>query len=136
VSKPRRKPPTLRQKLASALLLMVRHDGFHDDGQARYVPVIPFEEARQLTADEIIARFEFDHGVYVTWGGSNHPTNLTPRLVPIHRAKTKRDRKNIDKVRRADKRRTGKKPKRPMPYAAMSRDFKRKVSGQVVKRAP
>ena len=134
MTKPRRKKPTLREKLAATLLCMVRHDGFHDGGQARYVPVIPFEEAKQLTTDQILARFEFDHGIYVTWGGGNHPANLTPRLVRKHRTKTKRDRKNIDKVRRGLKRRGGHKPKAQMPYTRAAGQYKRTLAGRVVAR--
>jgi hypothetical protein len=89
-----------------------------------------------MTTQQILDRFECDHGIYVTWGGSNHPTNLTFRLKPAHRAKTKRDRKNIDKVRRAEKRRASPKPKRLMQYTAFSETHKRKLTGEVVRRTP
>jgi hypothetical protein len=57
--------------------------------------------------------------------------------VAEHREKTKQDRKAIDKVRRGLKRRAGDgKPKRPMPYTAMSDRYKRTMAGKVVERQP
>jgi len=82
----KRQRPTLKQKLAATLLTIVRPNEF-----GQLVPVISFEEAKGMTPDEIIARYQFDHAVYVTWGGGNHPVNLTPRTVADHRAKTRRD---------------------------------------------
>lgn len=90
-----RKKPTLREKLASALLTICRPDEY-----GRLVPVISPEEAKQMTAREIIARFEFDHGVLHALGGSNHPTNFTPRPVSEHREKSRLDTSIVAKVRR------------------------------------
>ncbi len=150
MSKPRRKPPTLREKLAATLLMLSRVDERGD-----LVPVIPREEALQMTTAQILARFEFDHGIYVAWHGGNHPTNLTPRLKEKHREKTKRDVKAIAKVRRGVKRRQqadadrerlteffdackprrpSRRTKRPMQYTAMKDTHKRTFAGKVVPR--
>lgn len=151
MAKARRKQPTLKEKLAATLLMLSRVDE-HDE----LVPVIPRKDALKMTTAQILARFEFDHGVYVAWHGGNHPTNLTPRLKEAHREKTKRDRKNIDKVRRglkkrnqadADRQRLGEffeacqpqrgrhgKPKRSMQYTAMKATHKRTFAGMAVER--
>jgi hypothetical protein len=87
-----RKPPNMHEKLAAALLEL----------EARRGGPVDFEAAKAATAREICARYQWDHAVYATWGGGNHPTNLTPRLIEAHRAKTaKVDARNIAKVRRA-----------------------------------
>lgn len=104
-----RKPPNLRQKLASALLMMVQPD---DTG--KMVPVIPFARAMKMTADQIISEFDFDHAVYVAIGGGNEPWNLVPRLRAAHREKTKRDLANIAKVKRGIKKRAAKAATRPL----------------------
>jgi len=106
----KRRRPTLRERLAATLLTLVRENEF-----GQLVPVISFEEAKGMTADQILARYEFDHAVYVTWGGGNHPVNLTPRAVADHRAKTRRDLKEIGRVRRGLKRR-GRLPDRRVPW--------------------
>jgi len=105
----KRRRPTLRERLAATLLTLVRANDF-----GQMVPVISFEEAKGMTADEIIARYEFDHNVYVAWGGSNHPVNLTPRAVADHREKTRRDLGTIGKVRRSERKRLGLKKTTPM----------------------
>jgi len=121
----RRKAPTLKQKLASALLTIVR-----PNEHGIMVPVIPYERAKNMTEDEIIACFHFDHGVFATWGGPNAAWNLTPRPVAEHIAKTKRDVGEIAKVRRGLKRRSGqakpkkKIPSRPFPTKAERRAWK------------
>lgn len=125
-----RKPPNLRQKLASALLMMVTPD---DTG--KMVPVIPFARAVKMTADQIIAEFDFDHAVYVAIGGGNEPWNLTPRLRAEHREKTKRDLANIAKVKRGIAKRQGKKRKsRPIP-GSKSTPYRKKINGTVERRA-
>jgi hypothetical protein len=132
MTKPRRKPPTLRQKLAAALLTMVR-----DDGHGNLVPIIPYAEARAMTTEEILSRFQWDHSVYVTWNGSNHPTNLTPLPIAVHREKTKRDVKAIAKVRRSEKRKAGQKRRsRHMQYTAFKDTHKRTLAGRTEKRLP
>lgn len=95
----RRHHLSLTTKLASALLHMVRQD---EDG--KFVPVIPHTEAKTMTADEIVARFDFDHVVFHAIGGDIRPSNLTPRLRAEHRDKTaKVDIPAIAKVKRLSK---------------------------------
>ena len=68
-----RKKPTMEEKLASALL----------QGKA-----IDHDAAKAMSAKQINALFDFDHVVYHAIGGTNHPSNLVPRLRAEHRAKT------------------------------------------------
>ena len=51
-----RKPLSMKVKLASALLQMLRAD---DTG--KLVRIISHEEAKTLSANEIISRFDFHH---------------------------------------------------------------------------
>lgn len=80
----KRKAPSLKIKLAAALLEMKRYD----EAQAAFIPVIGYEESKAMTADQIISRFHFDHGVAHAHDGPAAPWNLTPRPVEEHRAKT------------------------------------------------
>lgn len=78
-----RKKPSMGTLLASALLTIQR---VNERGQLE--PVIPYEKAKTMTAVEIRAAFDFDHGVHHALGGSDHPSNLTPRPRAEHRTKT------------------------------------------------
>ena len=125
----KRKPPNLREKLAATLLMMVRPG---EDGKME--PVIPFAEARTMTAREIIARFDFDHAVYHAFGGPSEAWNLTPRLRAEHREKTKRDLANIAKVKRGIAKRQGRRKKsRPIPGSRNS-PWKKPMRGEAVRR--
>jgi len=88
---------SLRVKLAAALLQSLR-----DDGTGRLVRVIPHEQAKGMTADQIIAAFDMDHDpIPKAHGGPDEPWNLTPRLRADHRAKTaKQDIPAIAKTKR------------------------------------
>lgn len=105
----KRKPPTLKDKLAAALLQIVRYDA----EECTFVPVIPYAEAKSLTADQIIARFHFDHGIAHAHDGPAAPWNLTPMPVEDHRRKTATiDIPRIAKSKRIQKREAGvKKPR-------------------------
>ena len=82
-----RKDPSLKIKLAAALLQMKRCE--RTLAGERWTLIIPHEEAKTMTADEIIARFQFDHyPIYHTDGGPDEPWNLTPTPTPEHREKT------------------------------------------------
>jgi hypothetical protein len=90
----RRKQPTLTERLAATLLELKYADGRH---------VIDREAAKKMTAKEICAQFEFDHGVHVAIGGGNHPTNLVPRLPAVHAEKTNKiDKPQIAKTKRIE----------------------------------
>lgn len=141
-----RKQPTLREKLA-ALALTIKVE---DDGQL--VPLVTRDEAKQMTADQILSLLQWDHDpVPVALGGTNHPTNLVARPILEHRIKTaKKDVPAIAKTERISKShqefqrkllaKTGqaeapeaKRFKAVLPGSRASR-FKKKINGQVVPR--
>jgi hypothetical protein len=80
----KRKPVNLKTKLAAALLHVRRYDTH----QGEFLPVIRYEDSKKMTADEIIARFQFDHGIAHAQGGPDEPWNLTPLPIDEHRIKT------------------------------------------------
>jgi len=85
--------PNLRIKCAAALLALT------DDRGER---LILHEHAKEMTPDQIISLFQFDHyPIRAEAGGPTEPWNLDPRLIPGHREKTaKRDIPEIAKIRR------------------------------------
>lgn len=86
------KAPNLKEKLASALLMLTNGHG---------EPLIDREEAKGMSAEQIVGLFEFDHGIHRAIKGTNHPTNLTPRIYAEHRKKTaKQDVPQIAKTKR------------------------------------
>jgi hypothetical protein len=92
----RRRAPTAPETLAAAVLRIL-----HLEGRS-----IPHKQAAAMTVDEIIGLIERDHDpIPAALGGSNHPSNLVPRLKAVHREKTaKIDIPMIAKVKRiADK---------------------------------
>lgn len=77
--KVKRKPITMKQKLASALLEVQRLRG----------EPIPREHARQMHEEQIISLFQFDHDAgFACHGASNHPVMITPKLRLEHKEKT------------------------------------------------
>lgn len=83
----RRKHLPLKTKLASALLAL---------GD------IPYDHAKEMTADQLISLYHFDHGMLHE---SGHPQrdmywNITPRLIKAHRVKTRQDAAIVAKGRR------------------------------------
>lgn len=51
--------------------------------------LIPYGDAKLMSADQIISLFNDDHyPIPVAEEGSNHPSNLMPRLIAAHREKT------------------------------------------------
>ena len=75
---------SLKTKLAAALLTIKR---VNEDGELEHV--IRFGESKHLTADQIIARFRFDHWpIRHADGGPDEPWNLEPRPVAEHDKKT------------------------------------------------
>ncbi|MCD9817620.1 hypothetical protein [Bradyrhizobium japonicum] len=75
-----RQPIRLRVKCAAALLALT-----DDKGE----PLIPWEHAKEMTSDQIISLFQFDHyPIRAEAGGPALPWNLVPRLIRAHRRKT------------------------------------------------
>lgn len=91
----RRKHISLTTKLAAALLTIVR-----PDEAGNLVPVIDPEDAKTMTAKEVIAVFQFDHTELHALGGSDHHSNLYPRPCPEHRTKSRKDTSAVAKVKR------------------------------------
>lgn len=89
----------MKEKLAAALLVLWEARGGEYDREA--FKRMPADRAANL----IIAAFDIDHyPVPVALGGTNHPTNLVPRLRAEHRLKTaKTDIPAIAKVARLSK---------------------------------
>lgn len=98
---------SLKTKLASALLTIVR-----PNAEGKLEPVIPHEEAKGLSADEVISRFDFHHyPIPHAHGGPDEHWNLEPMPRSLHReitakidipriAKTKRLSKSQEEFRR------------------------------------
>lgn len=126
-----RKHIGLKTKLASALCQIVRYD----EENAEFVKVIPHEEAKKLTEDEILSRFDFHHyPIPKAHDGPDVHWNLEPIPKAIHREITaKIDIPAIAKSKRIAKRNAGIKKRSTF---ACSRDskFKKKVGGEVVLR--
>lgn len=121
----------LKTKLAAALCQMVR-----PDETGGFTRVIPHDQAKRMTEDQVLAVFHFDHDpIPKAHGGPDTHFNLTPRPKPEHQAKTaKRDIPMIAKVkrltreqeefrRRVLKKTTGqkRKPRGKIPSRAFSR---------------
>lgn len=87
----------LKTKLAAVLCQMLRVD---DAG--KLVPTIPYDEAKTLTEDQILSRFQWDHWPFRhTDGGPDAHWNLQPMLKADHIEKTaKKDIPEIAETRR------------------------------------
>jgi hypothetical protein len=83
---------TLKKKLASALLTIVR-----PDETGKLVPVIDYEDAKKMSAEQIISCFHFDHGILHAIEPINEPWNLTPRPIIEHRKKSAKDKTALSK---------------------------------------
>jgi hypothetical protein len=89
----RARDPNLSEKLAAALLTMLR-----PDENGILVRIISHAEAKRLTTKQIISRFRFDHHPVrmvdreaLSAAGIpdiNHPSNLDPRVTADHDKKT------------------------------------------------
>jgi hypothetical protein len=92
---PPRKAIPLKTKLAAAL----RNRLIEKDGK-----LVPYEQLKRMTDDDVISKFEFDHDVHFAIGGTCQHWNLTPRLKAEHRQKTaKQDIPQIAKTKRLEK---------------------------------
>ena len=80
--KKRRAHIPIKTKLAAALLQL-------HYGPIGYEPHMPYEVSKRMSADQIIALFEWDHWpIPKAEGGPDEPWNLMPRPIDIHREKT------------------------------------------------
>ena len=158
MSKPRKAKARIpaREKLAAALLMCMQ-----PDASGKLVRVISHEEAKRMTAKEIIARFDFHHWpIEEQDGGPAEAWNLSPLPRPVHRketgklrtqrAKGKRIREKYNSERAAlpptaraildvllDSTPPAPKPKRkgrPMPGSKAS-PFKRTMRGKTIPRS-
>lgn len=116
-----RKQPTMKEKLAAALLQLIEFRN------GKWEPTIDRGWAKGKTPEEIIARFECDHyPISVFLGGTNHPTNLTWRTKEEHREKTDgHDAKVHAKIRRNKKKQE--KERQPMSEGERRRSEYAKV---------
>jgi len=76
---------SLKTKLASALLALGH---------------VPYEQAKLMTAHQVISLYQFDHNALHALGGPDTFWNLTPMLRAPHREKSRRDTAIVAKVRR------------------------------------
>ncbi len=84
----------LKTKLAAALRTML----VEENGQL--VPMIDYETAKQMTEDQILSLFHFDHDpTPVAFGGTGEHHNLVPRPIQPHRIKTAKQ--DIPRIRKA-----------------------------------
>lgn len=80
----RRAHITLKTKLAAALCQMLR-----PNAEGVLVPVIPYEDAKLMSEEQVLSLFHFDHyPIRKENGGPDSHWNLTPRPIPEHREKT------------------------------------------------
>lgn len=64
---------------------------------------VPFDDAKAMTAKQIISLYHFDHGKLHALEADDHFSNLTPRLIAAHRAKSRKDTGIVAKVTRLTK---------------------------------
>lgn len=66
----------------------------------RELAQIPVAHAEQMTEDQVISLFVFDHGIYHVHNGSDEHFNLTPLLIQANREKTGKD---VTQIRKTDR---------------------------------
>lgn len=68
------------------------------------MPLIDWEHAKLLSSTQIVSLFQFDHyPIRHEAGGPAEPWNLVPRLIVLHREKTKKDVGEIAKIKRVNR---------------------------------
>ena len=88
--RPRKHIP-LSEKLAATLACLLTQE--HRDSL----------RGKKASASEVLSLFHFDHIELHAFNGSDSWFNLDPKLVEVHRAKTKTDIGFIAKIKRQDK---------------------------------
>lgn len=61
---------------------------------------IPYDHAKLMTAEQLISLFHRDHGILHATDPINEHWNITWRLIPEHREKSKRDTAIVAKSKR------------------------------------
>lgn len=75
----------LKTKLCSALCELVRYD----EAGAAFVKIIPYREAKTLTEDEILSRFDWHHfPIAKADGGPDKHWNIQPMVRADHKTET------------------------------------------------
>ncbi len=84
----------LKTKLAAALrTMLVEEDG-------KLVPFVDYETAKQMTEDQVLSLFDFDHDpTPVAFGGTDEHHNLVPKPILAHRIKTAKF--DVPRIRKA-----------------------------------
>ncbi len=92
-----------------------------DDGN--WVQAISHDDAKRMTAAQVASLFEVDHVVPIAIGGSDHHSNIVPRLIGEHRNKTHTvDRPAIRREARLSKSYDTLKRRRDLPFAPSQAD--------------
>jgi hypothetical protein len=77
-----------RTKLASALLA---------------IGLIDYDHAKAMGRENFLSLFHFDHGILHGVEVNDEFWNLTPRLIPPHREKSRKDTSTVAKVKRLER---------------------------------
>lgn len=117
---------SLKTKLASALCQMLRFD----EDTRTFVPIIPYEDAKLLSDDQVLSLFQWDHWpIRKEAGGSDEHHNLRPMLIADHRKKTSEiDQPQIAKTKRIQARANGETTRSPRIKSAGFRKGNRQCS--------
>ena len=137
-----------KTKLAATLrTMLVEEDG-------KLVPFLDYNTAKEMTEDQVISLFAFDHDPKpVAFGGTDEHHNLIPRPIREHRIKTAKV--DVPRIRKSDRlsikqaefrRRMlakigqpedvptrARKAVRPIDGSKRSR-YKKKINGEVIER--
>lgn len=84
----KRKHISLKTKLAAALIILGK---------------IPLEDAKEMSDDQILSLFQWDHAVLHAVDPIDKAWNLTPRFISEHREKSRKDTTVVAKVKRIEK---------------------------------
>ncbi len=84
----------LKTKLAAALRTMLVEEN------GKLVPFVDYETAKQMTEDQILSLFHFDHDPKPkAFGGTDEHHNLVPKPIQAHRIKTAK--LDVPRIRKA-----------------------------------
>lgn len=123
----------LKTKLCSALCELLRYD----EDAKQWVKIIPYEEAKRLTEDEILARFDWHHfPIPKAHDGPDTHWNIQPVTKPEHKVITDTiDKPRIAKVKRL-RGETCAGPRQKIPQRANAWPKGRKLQSRGFERRP